>query len=82
MALVWDDIVGKSTLEDGGYVGDLMSVARVHIDASVKANRLRQDQAGEVYASMIQNSIQTGVQFAIDKETLRLGKIPSTLGKA
>lgn len=81
MALDWNAIIGDKTLDNGGYVGDLMEVARQHIDKSVAANRLTQDAAGQVYASMIQNSIQTGVQFAIDKETLRLGLIPSTLAK-
>jgi len=82
MAVNWEDIVGTGKdLEEGGYVGDLMAVARAHIDASVSANRLTQSQAGQVYASMVQNSIQTGVKFAIDKESLRLGLIPSTLAK-
>ena len=82
MALIWEDIIGDKSLDNGGYVGDLMTVARAHIDASVAANRLTQNQAGQVYASMIQNSIQVGVKFAVDKETLRLGLIPSTLGKS
>ncbi len=81
MALVWTDVVGDGTLENGGYVGDLMEVARAHIDESVRLNRLKQDEAGQVYASMIQNAIQTGVKYAIDEESLRLGLIPSTLAK-
>lgn len=81
MALVWKDIVGENTLDNGGFVGDLMAIGRAHIDASVSQGRLRQDQAGEVYASMIQNSIQTGMKYAVDAETIRLGLIPSTLAK-
>ena len=81
MALVWEDIVGDSTLDNGGYVGDLMKVARAHIDESVRLNRLKQDDAGQVYASMIENAIQTGVKYSVDKESLRLGLIPSTLAK-
>ena len=81
-AMSWDEIVGSKTIDDGGYVGDLMTLARAHIDASVTGGRLTKSEAGQVYASMIQNSIQTGIRYAVDKETLRLGLIPSTLGKA
>lgn len=81
MALVWSDVVGDGTLANGGYVGDLMEVARAHIDESVRLNRLKQDEAGQVYASMIENAIQTGIKYAIDEESLRLGLIPSTLAK-
>ena len=81
MALDWTKIVGTSTVEDGGYVGDLLQVARAHIDASVASNRLTQNQAGQVYATMVDSAIKTGVQYAIEEENIRLGKIPSTLSK-
>ena len=82
MLLQWDDIVGTDkSLTDGGSVGDLMTVARAHIDETVKLGRLTQKDAGQVYATMIQSAIQTGVKYAIDKESLRLGLVPSTLAK-
>lgn len=79
--LNWADVIGEGTLTDGGFIGDIMTVARAHIDESVRLNRLKQDEAGQVYASMIQNAIQTGVKYAIDEESLKLGLIPSTLAK-
>ena len=79
--LNWDEIVGEQTIENGGYVGDLLKVARAHIDASVAANRLTQSQAGQVYATMVDSAIKTGVQYAVEKENLRLSKVPSTLNK-
>ena len=79
--LDWTDVVGQQTIDDGGYVGDLLKVARAHIDASVASNRLTQNQAGQVYATMVDSAIKTGVQYAIEKENLRLSKVPSTLNK-
>lgn len=81
MALDWNDVIGEKTLDNGGFIGDIMTVARAHIDASVSANRLTQAQAGEVYAAMIQSAIQTGVKYSIDEETIKLSLITSTLSK-
>lgn len=81
MAVDWTKVIGSKTIDNGGYVGDLLEVATVHIDKVVNSGRLTKDAAGQVYASMVQNAIQTGVKFAIDQEALRLGLIPSTLSK-
>ena len=81
MALDWNDVIGEKTLDNGGFIGDIMTVARAHIDASVAANRLTQAQAGEVYSAMIQSAIQTGVKYSVDEETIKLSLITSTLSK-
>ena len=64
--VLWSDIVGAMTLEDGGYTGDLMTVARAHIDDAVSKNRLTQEGAGEIYTALIPAAIQGGIQFATE----------------
>lgn len=70
MAVVidWGLIVGNKTVDDGGYVGDLMNLAKVHIDKSVTDNRITKAQAGEVYVTMISAAITGGINFGIEKQ--------------
>lgn len=61
----WDNLVGSKTINSGGYVGDLMEVARVHIKDAVTKNEITQAQAGEIYTAMIPSAFQTGLAFAM-----------------
>ena len=61
----WEHLTGKQTLENGGYVGDLMTLARAHIDDAVSKNRITRDQAGEVYTAMIPSAFQTGLAYSM-----------------
>lgn len=64
----WSDIVGDMTITDGGHVGDLMTVARAHIDDAVLKQRLTSAQAGEIYATMIPSAFKNGIGFAMQEE--------------
>lgn len=64
----WGLIVGSKTVDDGGYVGDLMNLAKGHIDKSVIDNRITKAQAGEVYVTMISAAISGGISFGMDKQ--------------
>jgi hypothetical protein len=55
-----------STLADGGYAGDLMAVARAHIDDAIKTGRLTQKDAGQVYSSMIPAAISSAASFILN----------------
>ena len=69
MAVInWDEIVGKCTLNDGGYIGCLMTLASAHIDDAVTASRITQAQAGEVYISMVPAAMENGINFAMQDE--------------
>lgn len=59
----WLKIVGTKTIGDGGRLGDILEVARVHIDAAVTDNRLTQDQAGAVYTAMLPAAIEFAIQY-------------------
>lgn len=79
MAVSWDSIIGDKTLLSGGYVGDLLTIARAHIDDAVANNRLTHAQAGEIYTAMIPAAMQNGISFELENEKIILSKIPSTL---
>jgi len=67
--ILWSDIVGTAqTIEDGGYVGDLLAIARAHIDDAVIKNRLTREQAGEIYVAMIPAAFQQGIKFGMEEE--------------
>jgi len=61
----WQNLVGDKTLLAGGYIGDLMAVARVHIEDAVEKGDITQGKAGEVYSAMIPSAFQTGLAYAM-----------------
>ena len=75
----WNDIIGDKTLIAGGYVGDLLTVARAHIDDALNKNHITQAQAGEIYTAMIPSAFQNGIGFEVEQEKVALSKLPSTL---
>jgi len=64
----WDRIVGDKTLEDGGYVGDLMIIARLHIEEAKGNGELTSAEAGEVYSAMIPAAFSNGMKFGMEGE--------------
>jgi len=59
----WERIVGKKTLEDGGYIGDLLELVRKHIEDARDKGQLTDEDVGQIYASMIPNIIADGIKF-------------------
>lgn len=68
--IVWEDVVGSGTVEDGGHVGDLLKIARAHVDEAVRQNRLTQKDAGQVYTAMIPAALQSALKFVMDEKLL------------
>ena len=69
MAVInWSDIVGSSTIADGGYVGDLLTLARAHVNDALIKNEITQAEAGQVYTAMIPAAFQNGIGFAMQDE--------------
>lgn len=66
----WNDVVGQGTYTDGGHIGDLLKVARAHVDDAVSKNRLTQKDAGQVYTAMIPAAIQEAIKFVMDEKLL------------
>jgi len=59
----WDNVVGKCTLEDGGYVGDLLSIARLHLADAKKLGQLTNQEVGQVYAAVIPAAFKDGIGY-------------------
>lgn len=68
MGIQWSNIVGNNTVENGGYVGDLMAIARAHIEDAVRSNEITQAEAGQVYTAMIPAAFSSGIQFEMQNE--------------
>ncbi len=66
--ITWDSIVGDQTINSGGYVGDLLTLARAHVDAAIKNNELTKEAAGQVYTALIPAAIQNGIGFAMQEQ--------------
>ena len=78
--ILWEKVVGSKTVSDGGYFGDLLTIARAHVDDAVKANRLTSAQAGEIYTAMIPAAMQQSMQFELS-EALTEAQIADALAK-
>ena len=72
--LNFDDVVGLSTVEDGGYAGKLLALSLAHLDKARDDNTLTDSQVGEVYASVISSSIQEALAYAmqVKKEEINI----------
>ena len=68
--IVWSDIVGTSTVDDGGFVGDLLALARAHVDDAVSKNELTSEQAGAVYTEMIPSAFQNAINFGMQEQLM------------
>lgn len=66
--ILWSDVVGTGTVDDGGYVGDLLKLARAHVTAAITANEITQSEAGKIYTAMIPAAMQNGIGFAMQEE--------------
>lgn len=63
----WSDIVGEKTLENGGYMGDLMYVAREHLNDALENGELLKKNIGSVYSAIIPNMAGKAIEFALRK---------------
>ncbi len=71
--IVWSEIVGvDKTVDDGGFVGDLLTVARAHLTDSKKRGELTAAEAGEVYSAMIPAAFQHAIRYALEEPKVEL----------
>lgn len=61
----WKALTGDKTLINGGYVSDLMTVARAHVADAITKNEITQAQAGEVYTALLPAAMQTALTFLV-----------------
>jgi len=66
--VVWSNIIGNKTLEDGGYAGDLLEVAMLHLVKAKEDGTLTEGQVGEIYAVTISAVFQQAIGYEMQKE--------------
>jgi len=64
----FDNIVGDSTVADGGYAGQLIELIGAHVDESIVKNRITQAEAGAIYVQTLPAMVKEAVTFELDKE--------------
>jgi len=64
----WENIVGEGTVQNGGYVGDLLTIARAHVDAALRNNELTANEAGKVFTAMIPAAFQNAIDFELKED--------------
>ena len=65
VAIDWTKVVGSKTVEDGGYVGDLLKLALAHLTEVRDENQLTEEQVGEVYAATISTAINAAINYEL-----------------
>ena len=57
------NIIGTGTLDDGGYVGRLMQLIRVHITDMLENQELTKEVSGEVLSALLGKAITESIEF-------------------
>ena len=65
-------VIGAKTLEDGGHFGDLLKIARIHINEAKKNSELTEGMAGEVYAKAIESAMAQATQFGLQRSKMQI----------
>lgn len=63
----WDNVVGALTLSDGGMAGNLLTLARVHLEDSADKGELTEENVGQVYSAAIVESMKSAIMFELSK---------------
>jgi len=61
----WEPIIGDKTLDNGGYVGDLMTIVRVHLEDAKEKGELREEDSGTAYATAIMEAMKNAIMFEL-----------------
>lgn len=70
----WQNIVGDKTLQNGGYVGDLLTIGRLHLEDAKEKGELREEDAGTAYSQIIIDAMRDAITFetAVPKISLEM----------
>jgi hypothetical protein len=77
--LDYDKLVGKKTLEDGGYIGDFFHIARLHIEDAKQRSELTESNAGEVFSTLFSQSMQQAIAYEQADKEMQLRSISNTI---
>jgi len=72
LVLNWKNIVGDKTLQSGGYLGDMLSVLRVHLEDLKDTGELSEAISGEVYSNLFGQAMVQSIEVEKANNTLYL----------
>ena len=61
----WSKVVGEKTLEDGGRIGDLLTIVGLQLDEAKANGYLREMDVGVAYASAIEEAMKNSIAFEL-----------------
>ena len=67
-----EDLVGDSTLLNGGILGKILRLNRVHLEDSKDRNELSESASGEAYSRMLESSLVNSVDFLFKNQSLKI----------
>ena len=85
MALLVDNLTNNVVVDDeynvtgDGVVDKLLATVNTHIKAQFDANRIQNTDIANMYIGIVPGIIAQGIQFEIQREQIRLSKVPSVL---
>jgi hypothetical protein len=75
----YKEIYNDSTLDNGGIVGDLLHLMRVHINDSIRKGELSKDMSGQAYVAAISEAVQASIQIYTVKSDSRFKYLENKL---
>jgi hypothetical protein len=63
----WANIVGSKTIDNGGFIGDVLQVVRKHINESKQNGELKDEAAGAVYSQAFMQAIQQVLTYELSR---------------
>jgi len=63
----WINIVGSKKIDNGGMFGDLLQVARAHIEDGKQKGELTEQQAGNIYSQFMIQALAQVMQFELNR---------------
>jgi hypothetical protein len=62
----WEDIVGAKTIDDGGYIGDILTLGRAHIKSAKAKGEITNQEAGVIYSSLMTAAIKDSIYYGLN----------------
>jgi hypothetical protein len=59
----WSKIVGEATLDNGGRIGDLLTIGFAHVIREQSNGKLTQAEAGKIYTALIPAAFNAALQY-------------------
>ena len=68
----WENVVGDKSLTNGGYIGDILTLTRTHIEEAKANGELTEEDAGKAYSTAIIESVKEAITFELQEGKSKL----------